>query len=149
MTSFRCHLLLRQQDLWLPHYEVRQGKLETGLRDRIGCSRSMRSAETGVPRDRLSAPLRRLPCGRFDSERHPYRHLERMDIPQCGLEQGSRGIVEATREAEGALPFALPGFDGDDGSEFPNWHRVPSLIGVKPRFSDSRGIRVTSYTPKW
>jgi hypothetical protein len=32
--------------------------------------------------------------------------------------------VEATREVEAALPFALLGFDCDNGSEFLNWHLV-------------------------
>lgn len=34
------------------------------------------------------------------------------------------GIVEATRQVEGALPFELLGFDCDNGSEFLNWHLV-------------------------
>ena len=34
------------------------------------------------------------------------------------------GIVKATREAEATLPFALIGFDCDNGSEFLNWHLV-------------------------
>ena len=38
--------------------------------------------------------------------------------------KGAAGIVEATREVEAALPFALLGFDCDNGSEFLNWHLV-------------------------
>lgn len=38
--------------------------------------------------------------------------------------KGAAGIVDATREVEAALPFALLGFDCDNGSEFLNWHLV-------------------------
>lgn len=38
--------------------------------------------------------------------------------------KGAHGIVEATREVEAALPFAIEGFDCDNGSEFLNWHLV-------------------------
>ena len=36
--------------------------------------------------------------------------------------KGAHGIVEATREVEAGLPFALLGFDCDNGSEFLNYH---------------------------
>ena len=36
--------------------------------------------------------------------------------------KGSGGVIEATREVEQRLPFALLGFDCDNGSEFLNWH---------------------------
>jgi hypothetical protein len=38
--------------------------------------------------------------------------------------KAAAGIVEATRQVEGALPFELLGFDCDNGSEFLNWHLV-------------------------
>lgn len=38
--------------------------------------------------------------------------------------KGATGIVDATREVEAALPFALLGFDCDNGSEFLTWHLV-------------------------
>lgn len=38
--------------------------------------------------------------------------------------KGATGIVEATRKVEAALPFAILGFDCDNGSEFLNWHLV-------------------------
>jgi hypothetical protein len=38
--------------------------------------------------------------------------------------KGAEGIVSATREVERALPFAVAGFDCDNGSEFLNWHLV-------------------------
>lgn len=38
--------------------------------------------------------------------------------------KGASGIVEATRKVEAALPFAILGFDCDNGSEFLNWHLV-------------------------
>lgn len=38
--------------------------------------------------------------------------------------KGAAGIVAATRQVEGALPFELLGFDCDNGSEFLNWHLV-------------------------
>ena len=36
--------------------------------------------------------------------------------------KGAHGILEATRDVEGSLPFELLGFDTDNGSEFLNWH---------------------------
>ena len=36
--------------------------------------------------------------------------------------KGAAGVVARTREVEKALPFALPGFDSDNGSEFLNHH---------------------------
>ena len=36
--------------------------------------------------------------------------------------KGAHGIVAATREVEGELPFELQGFDCDNGSEFLNYH---------------------------
>ena len=38
--------------------------------------------------------------------------------------KGATGIVEATRDVESLLPFAILGFDCDNGSEFLNWHLV-------------------------
>jgi len=38
--------------------------------------------------------------------------------------KGAAGVVEATRDVEAALPFAVLGFDCDNGSEFLNWHLV-------------------------
>ncbi len=39
---------------------------------------------------------------------------------ECRL--GAAGVVAATREVEDEVPFALMGFDTDNGSEFLNWH---------------------------
>jgi len=41
--------------------------------------------------------------------------------------KGAAGVVEATRDVEAALPFAVLGFDCDNGSEFLNWHLVSYL----------------------
>lgn len=38
--------------------------------------------------------------------------------------KGAAGVVAATRDVEQALPFAILGFDCDNGSEFLNWHLV-------------------------
>jgi hypothetical protein len=38
--------------------------------------------------------------------------------------KGAAGVVEATRQMEARLPFAVLGFDCDNGSEFLNWHLV-------------------------
>ena len=38
--------------------------------------------------------------------------------------KGAAGVVDATRDVEAALPFAILGFDCDNGSEFLNWHLV-------------------------
>lgn len=36
--------------------------------------------------------------------------------------KGERGVLEAVKSIEAALPFPLLGFDCDNGSEFLNWH---------------------------
>ena len=36
--------------------------------------------------------------------------------------KGASGVLTATREVEARLPFALPGFDSDNGGEFLNHH---------------------------
>jgi hypothetical protein len=41
--------------------------------------------------------------------------------------KGAEGVLEQTRLVEGRLPFALRGFDCDNGSEFLNWHLVHYL----------------------
>ena len=38
--------------------------------------------------------------------------------------KGATGVVNATRNVEAELPFALEGFNCDNGSEFLNWHLV-------------------------
>ncbi|MEM8952806.1 MAG: hypothetical protein AAGD22_01520 [Verrucomicrobiota bacterium] len=38
--------------------------------------------------------------------------------------KGAAGVVEATRDVEGRLPFDILGFDCDNGSAFLNWHLV-------------------------
>lgn len=62
--------------------------------------------------------------------------------------KGARGIVEATQEVEGALPFELLGFDTDNGSEFLNWHLLrhfqdrPKAVGFtrsRPYKKDDNG----------
>jgi hypothetical protein len=52
--------------------------------------------------------------------------------------KGAAGIVEATREVEAALPFAVLGFDCDNGSEFLNWHLVRYFQERKKRVSFTR-----------
>jgi len=49
--------------------------------------------------------------------------------------KGAAGIVEATRQVETALPFAILGFDCDNGSEFLNWHLV-RYLQERPRAID-------------
>lgn len=46
--------------------------------------------------------------------------------------RGAHGVVEATREIEAELPFALLGFDCDNGGEFLNWHLV-RYFAERPR----------------
>lgn len=54
--------------------------------------------------------------------------------------KGSGGVVAATREVEGALPFELLGFDTDNGSEFLSWHLLRYVEELfKPKLFDSRG----------
>jgi hypothetical protein len=62
--------------------------------------------------------------------------------------KGAEGIVSATREVEARLPFAVAGFDCDNGSEFLNWHLVryfqdrPQQVGFtrsRPYHKDDNG----------
>jgi hypothetical protein len=41
--------------------------------------------------------------------------------------KGQRGVLQAIKDIENHLPFALKGFDSDNGSEFLNWHLVKYL----------------------
>jgi hypothetical protein len=52
--------------------------------------------------------------------------------------KGAAGVVEATRDVESALPFALLGFDCDNGSEFLNWHLVSYLAEREKKVSFTR-----------
>ena len=45
--------------------------------------------------------------------------------------KGAAGVLAATQDVEGALPFALLGFDCDNGSEFLNHHLWGYLTGRK------------------
>lgn len=62
--------------------------------------------------------------------------------------KGAEGVVEATRQVEGELPFEVPGFDCDNGSEFLNWHLIkhfqdrPRQVGFtrsRPYHKDDNG----------
>jgi hypothetical protein len=52
--------------------------------------------------------------------------------------KGATGIIEAIREIELILPFALLGFDSDNGSEFLNHHLVNYFLGKHVNFTRSR-----------
>jgi hypothetical protein len=41
---------------------------------------------------------------------------------RAGWNKGAAGVLAATQDVEGELPFALLGFDCDNGSEFLNHH---------------------------
>lgn len=41
--------------------------------------------------------------------------------------KGAHGVLEQTRDVEACLPFALLGFDFDNGSEWLNWHLIRHL----------------------
>jgi hypothetical protein len=41
--------------------------------------------------------------------------------------KGAEGVTEQVKDIEGVLPFILRGFDGDNGSEFLNWHLIRYL----------------------
>jgi hypothetical protein len=45
--------------------------------------------------------------------------------------KGAAGVVDATRQMEARLPFAVLGFDCDNGSEFLNWH-LPRYFAQRP-----------------
>lgn len=54
--------------------------------------------------------------------------------------KGSTGVLEQTRDVEGKLPFAILGFDFDNGSEWLNWTLIRYLqVRAKPiRLTRSR-----------
>jgi len=52
--------------------------------------------------------------------------------------KGERAVVEAIKDVERSLPFALKGFDCDNGSEFLNWHLKRYLIDRKQPISFTR-----------
>ena len=45
--------------------------------------------------------------------------------------KGERGVMAAIENIENTIPFALKGFDCDNGSEFRNWHLVGYLTDRK------------------
>ena len=54
--------------------------------------------------------------------------------------KGRHGVRERVAQVEAALPFAVLGFDSDNGGEFLNWHRKDSFEGraVPVEFTRSR-----------
>ena len=60
--------------------------------------------------------------------------------------KGAHGIVEATREVEAALPFAIEGFDCDNGSEFLNWHLVRYFLGGPRESGSPAAVLITRTT---
>ena len=55
--------------------------------------------------------------------------------------KGWEGVLEQTRQVEGALPFPLLGFDFDNGGEWLNWHLIHYLQ------HRSQPVRVTRSRP--
>lgn len=62
-------------------------------------------------------PLRRQPGRRLRLERDYGDIYSGWTCNRAVWNKGAHGIVEATREVEGSLPFDLLGFDTDNGSE--------------------------------
>lgn len=52
--------------------------------------------------------------------------------------KGAAGVVEATRDVESKLPFALLGFDCDNGAEFLNWHLMNYLAEREKKVAFTR-----------
>jgi hypothetical protein len=50
-------------------------------------------------------------------------------------DKGAQGVLAQIRDIEAHLPFALHGFDCDNGSEFLNYHLVRYFSGHFRRFS--------------
>jgi hypothetical protein len=57
--------------------------------------------------------------------------------------KGQHGVQARIAEVEAALPFAILGFDSDNGSEFLNWHLVDYFLGrtAPVAFTRSRPYR--------
>lgn len=71
-------------------------------------------------------------CGNTTEGQFVYS-LNCVDIASGWTEQravwgkGQRGVLAAIKDIEANLPFALKGFDSDNGSEFLNWHLLKYL----------------------
>ncbi|MBG87419.1 MAG: integrase, partial [Verrucomicrobiales bacterium] len=101
--------------------------------------------------DRLQAPSKAKGRGRGRSGTKP-GSLLKMQIPirtdNWGIDRPgyleadtvAHGIVTATQDVEGRLPFAILGFDCDNGSEFLNHHLVNYYTDRKRKvgFTSSR-----------
>ena len=101
----------------LPHYEGEHGRLKTALRKKV-------LAVSAAQTDRLLAPRKTRAGHRGRSGTKPGGLLktqipirtENWDITRPGFLEADTvahcgGILEATRDAEGSLPFELPGCD--------------------------------------
>ena len=114
--------------IWLPTTRDEDGKLDASIGKRRG-----------------SAPLRSIVC------RLQQSHTKVAGVAHCGgslagdfvwsvtytdihsgldrqsrarWNKGAHGIVTATQDVKDRLPFAILGFDCENGSEFPNHHLV-------------------------
>jgi hypothetical protein len=84
-------------------------------------------------------------CGETLSGMFVYT-IDTVDIATGWTEQraiwgkGERGVLEQIRDIEGSLPFALLGFDSDNGSEFLNYHLLKHFTqrNAPIRFTRSR-----------
>src|SRR5882724_6787237 len=116
--------ILRQ---WLPFYELRHGRLSQRQRQLVG-------KISAATLDRLLAPARAqhwrgrggTKPGNLLRSEIPIRTgtwvLSRWTEGGAVWNKGAAGVLAATREVEGRLPFALLGFDSDNGGEFLNHH---------------------------
>lgn len=81
--------------------------------------------------------------GRLLLEGHPDRCAHAMDRGAGGLDKGQHAVQERIAEVEAALPFAILGFDSDNGGEFINWHLADyfRLRKTAVAFTRSRAYR--------
>lgn len=127
--------------IWLPHYEDEDGKLDASIGKQV---RQISPAQI----DRLLAPSKakgggRGCCGGSLAGDFVWS-VTYTDIHsgwtanRAVWNKGAHGIVTATQDVEDRLPFAILGFDCDNGSEFPNHHLVNYFTDRKKKVGFTR-----------
>ena len=127
--------------IWLPHYEDEDGKLDASIGKQV---RQISPAQI----DPLLAPSKakgggRGCCGGSLAGDFVWS-VTYTDIHsgwtanRAVWNKGAHGIVTATQDVEDRLPFAILGFDCDNGSEFLNHHLVNYFTDRKKKVGFTR-----------
>ncbi len=125
---------------WLPFFEKHHGKLSSKCR-RLVLRASPATLDRLLQPARVQEPLwgrSATQPGFFEADTVAHRggslagdfiwSVTYTDILSAWTEgravwnRGAEGVVKATQDAEASLPFAMKGFDCDNGGEFLNYH---------------------------